>query len=332
MTRTLGNRQEMTHDEWLRARSGSPDNPRIGSSDASAVLGVNPWKSEYQLWLEKTGELEPEDLSDNMAVRVGTEIEDVIARLAAEEMGWTIQNRHQVLQHEEHDWMTANVDREIIDHPDGVGVLEVKNTSVRLKDEWFGSEGSEIVPARTIVQVHHQCAVKGYDHAWVAALIGSHDLQIRRVPIDDELIERIEREEQAFVQSVIDREPPDVDGSDAAREHIMDRFPDLTSRDEPRKMEGEEAGEMAELIQRYDDAKEQKDEAEDELDAIKNRIMEVAGEDKKVAVDVRGETRKVTQVHRVYERFDSKQFEQDYPDLYEEYLQEPTESRYPRIY
>ena len=36
--------------DWLKQRSS-----RIGGSDAAAVLGKSPWKTNQRLWEEKTG-------------------------------------------------------------------------------------------------------------------------------------------------------------------------------------------------------------------------------------------------------------------------------------
>ena len=39
-----------THAEWLRERQNG-----IGASDAGTIIGVNHWKSNVELWAEKTG-------------------------------------------------------------------------------------------------------------------------------------------------------------------------------------------------------------------------------------------------------------------------------------
>ena len=44
-------------DAWLKMRTQG-----IGGSDAGTIVGLNPWKSKYELWLEKTGQVVPEDL------------------------------------------------------------------------------------------------------------------------------------------------------------------------------------------------------------------------------------------------------------------------------
>ena len=65
-----------TREEWLKARGNT-----IGGSDASAVLGMNPYKSNVELWLEKTGRVIPEDIGDKPYVKYGTEAEGYLREL-----------------------------------------------------------------------------------------------------------------------------------------------------------------------------------------------------------------------------------------------------------
>lgn len=55
---------------WLEHRENY-----IGGSDVSAIVGVNPYKNNQQLWEEKTGRRQTEDISDRPLVRYGTEAE-----------------------------------------------------------------------------------------------------------------------------------------------------------------------------------------------------------------------------------------------------------------
>lgn len=42
-----------------------------GGSDVAVIMGTSPYKSPYQLWMEKTGKVEPEDISNMPHVRRG---------------------------------------------------------------------------------------------------------------------------------------------------------------------------------------------------------------------------------------------------------------------
>ena len=67
--------EEMKDKEnWLAMRKAG-----IGGSDAAAVIGLSRWKSPFQVWLEKTGQTEPDDLSNNEYVYWGTVLEQAVA-------------------------------------------------------------------------------------------------------------------------------------------------------------------------------------------------------------------------------------------------------------
>ena len=55
----------------------------IGGSDASAIVGMNPYKSNIELFEEKTGRRIPEDISDKPYVKYGTQAEPLIRALFA---------------------------------------------------------------------------------------------------------------------------------------------------------------------------------------------------------------------------------------------------------
>lgn len=55
--------------EWLKARK------IVGGSDAACIMGMNPYKSNIELWKEKTGRIEPPDLSENKLVQYGKQAE-----------------------------------------------------------------------------------------------------------------------------------------------------------------------------------------------------------------------------------------------------------------
>lgn len=54
-------------DEWKSMRIKG-----VGGSDASTLVGMNPWKTNSTLWKEKKGILIPEDISDKPYVKYGT--------------------------------------------------------------------------------------------------------------------------------------------------------------------------------------------------------------------------------------------------------------------
>jgi len=135
----------------------------IGGTDAPVILGVSPWKSPYQLWLEKTGQEEPEDISGLDHVHFGVVLEDVVAREWALRHNRKVRRMNKRAVHPKYDFILAQIDRRIA----GGGILECKTTGARNSDDWLSGP-----PAHYWVQVQHQLMTTGIDDAAIAVLIG----------------------------------------------------------------------------------------------------------------------------------------------------------------
>ena len=81
----------------------------IGGSDARIILG-NDEAMLTRLWREKRGEVEPEDLSDNLIVQLGTVTEDLNRRWYERNTGYGIKDVQRRVQHPVHKWMAATLD------------------------------------------------------------------------------------------------------------------------------------------------------------------------------------------------------------------------------
>src|SRR5512139_209904 len=75
-----------TEPEWLQARKNL-----LTASDIASIFGANPWKSELALWAEKTGAIEPDDLSGSEPVQWGKEFQGAIGRRFAQKTGRQVQ-------------------------------------------------------------------------------------------------------------------------------------------------------------------------------------------------------------------------------------------------
>ncbi len=200
---------EINRDQWLEVRRSG-----IGSSDAAAAVGLNPYKSQLELWMEKTGrgaalpQVDPNDESSPMYW--GTLLEPIVAAHYTKRTGNRVRKVNAVLQHPKHPWMRANLDREVMGSPD-VTILECKTAGLNGARLW-----KEGVPDYVHLQVMHQLAVTGKQAADVAVLICGQDLQIFRIQRDEEQIQQLIRLEQAFWEYVEKDIQPPADGSDSA--------------------------------------------------------------------------------------------------------------------
>ena len=217
--RCLASTVGLDRQAWLAIRQRG-----IGSSDAAAAVGLSPYKSPLTLWLEKTGRQLPEDVSGKEAVVWGTVLEPVLARVYAERTGRRVRRVNAVLQHPEHPWMLANIDREVTGAPD-VQILECKTAGIHGSRLWRDG-----VPEYVQLQVMHQLAVTGKQAADVAVLLGGQHLEIHRIERDDRLIARLIDLERQFWQYVENDTPPPADGSDSAESALRCLYPDDTGQ------------------------------------------------------------------------------------------------------
>ena len=114
----LANTAEIPREDWLNARRGG-----IGGSDAPAILGLDRYRSPFDVYADKLG-LKPEQ-EDNEAMRQGRDLEQYVAERFMEATGKKVRRRNGILQHPEHPWMIANIDRWVVGefqstHPCGV--------------------------------------------------------------------------------------------------------------------------------------------------------------------------------------------------------------------
>lgn len=210
--------QALDREQWLEVRKRG-----IGSSDAAAAVGLNPYKSQLELWMEKTGrdaglpKIDPED--DSTPVYWGSLLEHIVAAQYTRRTGHRIRRVNAVLQHPDHRWMLANLDREVMGVP-GVQILECKTAGINGARLWRDG-----VPEYVQLQVMHQLAVTGKQAADVAVLIGGQELRIHRIERDDRLIAQLVELERRFWLMVEEDRAPAADGSDSARQALQALYP-----------------------------------------------------------------------------------------------------------
>lgn len=195
--------REMTENEWREFRRAG-----VGGSDIATLFKLNPYKSELALFLEKVGEIETPDLSENEAVYWGKTLESVVADEFKKRTGYEVNELPFVLAHEKYSFMLANIDREITDENGKKGVLECKTTSAYKLQDWT----SDNIPFNYLLQVQHYLAVTGYDFGYIAVLIGGQHYKHFRIERDNEVIAMIEQRASYFWnENVLPKNPPTID-------------------------------------------------------------------------------------------------------------------------
>ena len=152
----------------------------IGGSDIAAVMGMSRWKTPLTLWLEKTGEIEPDDKSDDEAVELGRELEDFVAKKFSRKTGLNVRKRKEKYTHKKYPFLAAHIDR-LIEGTDEL--LECKTCSSYKKGEWDGDD----IPREYILQVIWYLGITGRKRGHIAVLIGGQCFKTKVIEFDIEL-------------------------------------------------------------------------------------------------------------------------------------------------
>lgn len=201
-----------SREEWLKERS-----LRIGGSDASAVLGLNPYRTNMELWQIKTGQLTPEDISDKPYVRFGMEAERHIRELFKLE-----HPQYKVFYEENNLWVNDkypfghySADGWIIDEDGRLGVWECKTTNIlqsMQKEKW-----KERLPDNYYIQLLHGLLIMEADFAVLKARLkyefgGEIYVQVKHYHLEraevEEDIKILEEAERVFFRQVLEKKRP----------------------------------------------------------------------------------------------------------------------------
>ena len=157
---------KLDRGQWLEVRKGG-----IGSSDAVAAVGLSPYKSQLELWLEKTGRAAGHEggIDVGSPMYWGMLLEPYVAQAYQRKTNRRVRKLNAVLQHPTFPFMRANIDREIIGSSE-VQILECKTAGE------FGSRlWRDGVPEYVQLQVQHQLAVTGKTRrTWRCCCAGSN--------------------------------------------------------------------------------------------------------------------------------------------------------------
>lgn len=292
----------MSREDWLEARRQV-----IGGSDAGAILGLNPYKTAFDVWRSKVEP--PEEDTAGEAAHWGNLLEPVIADEFRRQTGFRVHRLEAILVHPKWQFMGANVDR-LIRCDEGTGVLEVKTAGAFRAKEWESGN----VPPEYYAQVQHYLMVTGLPFAYVAVLIGGQRFVHLKIERDEDLIESLIACEVNFWTAVELGEPPALDGSRAATEYLKSRFP--RARAEAVSLPSEAEALAAEFLEADAEAKI----AAKRADAASNQLKALLGEAERATVGgYEVGWKNVTQ-----ERLDSKALKEAHPEIIEEFTRETT--------
>lgn len=205
---------ELGRESWLRTRK-----PFIGGSEAAASIGLNPYRSQYALWVDKTTDTVSDE--DNEYMKWGRRLEEPIGYGIAEDHSIPVVRYPYMMASKRWPWAAVNVDflsGETEEYPPSV--VEVKNVSSHMSREWDDAQ----VPTSYAIQGQHACAVLGLPGVHFFPLIGGHEGRPIYVPRNDTLIDSLMEGERKFWELVENMTPPAIDGSLATLNALKAQF------------------------------------------------------------------------------------------------------------
>ena len=288
---------DMRKGEWLELRRQG-----IGGSDAAAIVGLDRYKSAFDVYAEKIG-LKAEQ-PDNEAMRQGRDFEDYVARRFMEATGKKVRRTNSMLQHLEYPFMIANIDRWVVGENAG---LECKTTSVLNRAKFSQGE----FPPNYYVQCVHYMAVTGAERWYLAVLVLNNAFHVFTIERDENEIQALIETEKHFWQNhVLKKIPPTPDGSESTSEIIKQLFPEARQREEI-ALFGYES-----KIQQYLELDAQVSELTKQRDALKQELQ-LALADAEIG---RARGYIVEWKNQVRQSLDTKKLKSDQIEIYEKYL------------
>lgn len=293
----------MDNAKWLEERRKG-----IGGSDVAAILGLSPWKTPYQLYLEKRNEVEP--FKGNDACTWGTMMEPVIRQWYSDTTGRIVKVPEGIIYNEKHPFMFANLDG----FTDDRRVVEIK--TARSGQKW-GEPGTDEIPDYYMCQVQHYLVVTGFEVCDVPVSIGGALPVLYEVEADPELQEMLIEEEASFWQRIQNDNPPDpITCADAIQRFGKSQATGIVEAD----------GMVAEDVAKLKRIRGEIKLLEDQEDEIKGGIIKLLGD--------RGDTLKhgdstliTYKLSKGRELFDSKAFQKEYPEIYKQFIKQGEPSR-----
>ena len=200
-------------EEWLQNRFKG-----IGGSEASAIVGLNPYMSNVDLWNIKTGQIVPEDISDKPYVKYGTNAEEHLRAL------FTLDYPQYQVEYVDNNsyfndkfpFALASLDGVLIEKETGrKGILEIKTTNIlqsMQKEKW-----KDRIPDNYYIQVLHYLMVTEYEFVVLVAQLKSEfngeiykqtkHYKIERADVEAD-IQYLANEEMKFWKLVQEKKKP----------------------------------------------------------------------------------------------------------------------------
>lgn len=296
-----------SEDHWKELRQKG-----VGGSEIGAILGINKYRTGYDVWLEKTGR--KINNVDNQYVRVGKKIETAVASLAEEDHNIAI-NKSSIPDilyiHPEKPHLRVTPDRiywNLNLERNNQGILECKNTLKDINPEEIKNWDVQVIYAMTILGVKfgmlawlERGAYRWYKY---------YEMNQENIDYAKYIIEEIDHFWNDHVLKDVPPEPKT--GMETEEMYEKENAEEtITATDK-----------IKESVERLRQVKEKKKEYEEEEKQLKNDIK-IFMRSAEVITDETGEN-KLAKWKKVNgsPKFDQSSFKEDYPELFKQYTKQ----------
>tara|TARA_X000001382_G_scaffold6552_2_gene5172 strand:- start:956 stop:1885 length:930 start_codon:yes stop_codon:yes gene_type:complete len=289
----------------------------LGSSEWSVIAGLyNAYKSPYDVYNEKVYGYEP---FDNLRMRLGRDIEPMIAKWVEEELDGRVAKDGLVRFHKDYDYLATNLDGIFYDKEGVPSVLEIKTASTIARDNW----GAEL-PIQYYTQIQGQMLITGMKKAYVAILTfgfaGPEKFEIQEYDYDESFINLVVPKLVDFWTNHVQKE---VAPEYTTESDVKKAYPESNNHSI------EATSEIISAMDRIKDIKAKKKVLDQELKSLELDIKKemkdahsIIDGDQTLATWKNGKPRKT---------FDKTLFSKDHSELYEQYIKTGNSYRTLRI-
>lgn len=294
-----------SHEEWLDVRKGG-----IGSSEIGTILGLNPYESAYKLWRRKRGIDAPK--AENYYMKAGHFLEDAVSKFYADATGADIIKASAgdwIIRNNEMPFLQVSPDRTFWRAGDthnnaNKGILECKTTQRNIDPE--------DLPKYWYVQLMYQLGVAELDHGALAWLTGTgFNFGFKDIEFDPDLYAYIVENVERFWRDNI------VGGIEPACACVDDVLTKFARHTDGKSIVVKE--DIIEALEQLKECKSQIATLEAAKDSIEEAVKVLMG-DAEMLVDVHGNTLATWKTAKDSQKFDTKRFQKEQPELYSQYI------------
>lgn len=278
----------------------------IGGSDIAAIRGISRWRTRLEVWAFKVGITPP--VKSNIAMDLGTELEDYVAKRFTKETGKAVRRVNKAFTDKEKPYLKGHIDRDVVGED---AILECKTCSAFMAKAWEGEE----IPADYILQVYFYLMLTGASKAYIAVLIGNHDFKIKeinRTPDVEKAIADIRECAIDFWENYVMTNVMPVDFVAGDKDVLSQIFP------------VNKIPKMVELPSELTSNLEEMQSADKDIKTLSARIEQLKNEVRAAIGDndggICGTWEVSWKAQGTAGKFDKEKFDKDYPGVYSKYV------------